>query len=57
MVPPLLWLLSDEGAVSGMRHIARLWDPELDLAQTAAVAGAPVAWSAIAGEKWLPAAN
>lgn len=57
MLPPLLWLLSDEGAVSGMRYIARLWDPQLDPAQAAAIAGAPVAWSAIAGEKWLPAAN
>lgn len=57
MVPPLLWLLSDEAMVSGMRYIARLWDPQLDPARAAAMAGAPVAWSSIAGEKWLPAAN
>ena len=49
MVPPLLWLVSDEAArVSGRRFIAADWDTHLLPAQAAEAAGAPVAWLSIA---------
>jgi NAD(P)-dependent dehydrogenase (short-subunit alcohol dehydrogenase family) len=49
MVPPLLWLVSDEAAeVSGRRFIAADWDTRLSPAQAAEAAGAPVAWLSIA---------
>jgi hypothetical protein len=49
MVPPLLWLVSDEAAeVSGRRFIAADWDTRLPPAQAAETAGAPVAWLSIA---------
>jgi NAD(P)-dependent dehydrogenase (short-subunit alcohol dehydrogenase family) len=49
MVPPLLWLLSDEAAsVNGRRFIAADWDSRLSPAQAAEAAGAPVAWLSIA---------
>jgi NAD(P)-dependent dehydrogenase (short-subunit alcohol dehydrogenase family) len=49
MLPPLLWLLSDEAAsVNGRRFIAADWDTRLAPAQAAEAAGAPVAWLSIA---------
>ncbi|WP_428483327.1 SDR family NAD(P)-dependent oxidoreductase [Rhodopila sp.] len=49
MVPPLLWLISDEAAkISGRRFIAADWDTSLPSAQAAEGAGAPVAWLGIA---------
>ncbi len=49
MLPPLLWLVSDEAAtVSGQRFIAADWDVSLPAAQAAKGAGAPVAWLSIA---------
>lgn len=49
MVPPLLWLVSEEAAaVSGRRFIAADWDTKLSAAQAAEAAGAPVAWLSIA---------
>jgi NAD(P)-dependent dehydrogenase (short-subunit alcohol dehydrogenase family) len=49
MVPPLLWLVSDEAVeVSGRRFIAADWDTRLPPAQAAEAAGAPVAWLSIA---------
>jgi NAD(P)-dependent dehydrogenase (short-subunit alcohol dehydrogenase family) len=49
MVPPLLWLLSDEArAVNGKRFIAADWDTALPAAQAAEKAGAPIAWLSIA---------
>jgi NAD(P)-dependent dehydrogenase (short-subunit alcohol dehydrogenase family) len=49
MVPPLLWLVSDEAAeVSGRRFIAADWDTRLPPAEAAHAAGAPVAWLSIA---------
>jgi NAD(P)-dependent dehydrogenase (short-subunit alcohol dehydrogenase family) len=49
MLPPLLWLVSDEAAaVSGRRFIAADWDSRLAPAQAAEAAGAPVAWLSIA---------
>lgn len=41
MAPPLLWLASDEaGTINGRRFVARDWDPDLPLAQAAALAEA-----------------
>jgi NAD(P)-dependent dehydrogenase (short-subunit alcohol dehydrogenase family) len=49
MVPPLLWLLSDEArAVNGRRFIAADWDTALPATQAAEKAGAPIAWLSIA---------
>jgi hypothetical protein len=49
LVPPLLWLLSDEAsAVNGKRFIAADWDTALPAAQAAEKAGAPIAWLSIA---------
>ncbi|MEA2789631.1 MAG: hypothetical protein QOG73_2037 [Acetobacteraceae bacterium] len=49
MLPPLLWLVSDEAAsVNGRRFIAADWDTRLSPAQAAEAAGAPVAWLSIA---------
>lgn len=49
MVPPLLWLVSDEAAsVSARRFIAADWDASLPGAQAAEKAGVPIAWLGIA---------
>src|SRR3954471_8442241 len=49
MLPPLLWLVSDEAAiVSGRRFIAADWDTSLPPARAAERSGAPVAWLSIA---------
>ena len=49
MVPPLLWLLSeDAAAVNGRRFVAADWDARLPPAEAAAQAGAPIAWGGIA---------
>jgi NAD(P)-dependent dehydrogenase (short-subunit alcohol dehydrogenase family) len=49
MVPPLLWLLSDEArAVNGKRFIAADWALMLPPAQAAEKAVAPIAWLSIA---------
>ncbi len=49
MLPPLLWLVSDEAdAVSGRRFVAADWDSGLPAAQAAEAASAPVAWLSIA---------
>jgi NAD(P)-dependent dehydrogenase (short-subunit alcohol dehydrogenase family) len=49
MVPPLLWLLSEEArSVNGKRFIAADWDIALPPAQAAERAGAPIAWLSIA---------
>ena len=49
MLPPLLWLVSDEAAgVTGRRFIAADWDVSLAASKAAEGAGAPVAWLSIA---------
>jgi NAD(P)-dependent dehydrogenase (short-subunit alcohol dehydrogenase family) len=49
MVPPLLWLLSDEArSVNAKRFIAADWDTGLPPAEAAEKAGAPIAWLSIA---------
>jgi NAD(P)-dependent dehydrogenase (short-subunit alcohol dehydrogenase family) len=49
MLPPLLWLVSDEAAsVSGRRFIAADWDTKLSPTRASEAAGAPVAWLSIA---------
>lgn len=49
MLPPLLWLVSQEAAsVSGRRFIAADWDTRLTPTQASETAGAPVAWLSIA---------
>jgi NAD(P)-dependent dehydrogenase (short-subunit alcohol dehydrogenase family) len=49
MVPPLLWLVSDEAAgVNGKRFVAVDWDRSLPPAAAAEKAGVPIAWTSIA---------
>ena len=49
MVPPLLWLLSEEArAVNAKRFVAADWDASLAPAQAAEKAGVPIAWLGIA---------
>jgi NAD(P)-dependent dehydrogenase (short-subunit alcohol dehydrogenase family) len=49
MLPPLLWLVSDDAAsITGRRFIAADWNVALPAAQAAEGAGAPVAWLSIA---------
>ncbi len=49
MVPPLLWLISDQAAeVSGRRFLAVHWDTSLPPDQAAKKSGAPIAWTSIA---------
>jgi NAD(P)-dependent dehydrogenase (short-subunit alcohol dehydrogenase family) len=49
MVPPLLWLISDEAAgVTARRFLGVHWDPKLPPAEAAERAGAPIAWTSIA---------
>jgi hypothetical protein len=49
MVPPLLWLVSDESAgVTARRFVAMDWDKSLPGAQAAEKAGVPIAWLGIA---------
>ncbi len=49
MVPPLLYLISDEAAgVNGRRFIGADWDASQPSAQAAERAGAPIAWMSIA---------
>jgi len=49
MLPPLLWLVSDDAAtVNGRRFIAADWDVSLPASRAAEGAGAPVAWLSIA---------
>src|SRR5262245_21944034 len=49
MVPPLLWLLSDDArSVNGRRFIAADWNASLPPGQAAEKAGAPIAWLSIA---------
>jgi NAD(P)-dependent dehydrogenase (short-subunit alcohol dehydrogenase family) len=45
MVPPLLWLVSEEaGDVTGARFVAKLWDPSLPPAQAAGMARTMAGW-------------
>lgn len=49
MVPPLLWLVSDEAqAVSARRFVAADWNANLPGAEAAEKAGVPIAWLSIA---------
>ncbi|MBO0710983.1 MAG: SDR family oxidoreductase [Acetobacteraceae bacterium] len=49
MVPPLLWLISDEAReVTGRRFLAVHWDRSLPGAEAAAKCGAGIAWTSIA---------
>ncbi|MBX6375821.1 MAG: SDR family oxidoreductase [Acetobacteraceae bacterium] len=49
MVPPLLWLVSDDaGGVTARRFLAAHWDTALPPEQAAERAGAPIAWTALA---------
>jgi NAD(P)-dependent dehydrogenase (short-subunit alcohol dehydrogenase family) len=56
MVPPLLWLLSQEAnAVTGRRFLASLWDKEIPAVQAAEFSGAPAAWQGLPSLSRRPA--
>ncbi len=49
MVPPVLWLASDQSAATtGRRFIAALWDQRLSAREAAEKAGAPIGWPELA---------
>ena len=55
MVPPLLWLVSDEAnAVTGRRFIAAFWDRALPAAEAAETCGAPMAWQQLGHQAIFP---
>ena len=55
MVPPLVWLVSDEtNAVTGRRFIAAFWDRSLPAAEAAATCGAPMAWQQLGKQAIFP---
>jgi len=55
MAPPMLYLFSDSAAqVTGRRFIAAQWDTTLAPAEAAARAGAPIAWTELAGKAIEP---
>src|ERR1700733_6204538 len=55
MVPPLLWLCSNESAgVNGQRFIGARWDPKLSSAEAAKNAGAPAAWQQLGRQAVMP---
>ena len=55
MVPPILWLCSDDAAgVTGNRYVAANWDETQTLEQARAVSEAPIAWPDLAGTPVWP---
>jgi NAD(P)-dependent dehydrogenase (short-subunit alcohol dehydrogenase family) len=55
MAPPMLYLFSDAAqGVTGRRFVGTLWDPDLPPVEAAACAGAPVAWTELAGQAIEP---
>ncbi len=55
MVPPLLWLVSDEtNAITGRRFIAAFWDRALPAAEAAEKCGAPAAWQQLGRQAIFP---
>ena len=55
MVPPLLWLCSNESdGVSGQRFIGMRWDTKLPPAEAAKIAGAPTAWQQLGRQSIMP---
>jgi NAD(P)-dependent dehydrogenase (short-subunit alcohol dehydrogenase family) len=55
MVPPLLHLLSDEGAaINNRRFRAALWDTAADNAANVETSGAPIAWPQLGGQAIHP---
>lgn len=55
MVPPLLWLCSNESdGVNGQRFIGARWDKTLPPAEAAKNAGAPAAWQQLGRQAIVP---
>ena len=55
MVPPLLWLCSNESdGVNGQRFIGMRWDTKLPPAEAAKAAGAPMAWQQLGRQSIMP---
>ncbi len=55
MAPPMLYLFSDAAAnVTARRFVAAHWDASLPVERAAEVAGAPAAWSQLAGSPVWP---
>lgn len=49
MVPPIVWLASDDGATSnGQRYIAANWDSSLPARQAASACASPIGWPDLA---------
>jgi NAD(P)-dependent dehydrogenase (short-subunit alcohol dehydrogenase family) len=55
MVPPLLWLCSNESdGVNGQRFVGARWDNKLSSVEAAKNAGAPAAWQQLGRQAVLP---
>jgi NAD(P)-dependent dehydrogenase (short-subunit alcohol dehydrogenase family) len=55
MVPPLLWLCSNESdGVNGQRFIGMRWDTKLPPAEAAKAAGSPMAWQQLGRQSMMP---
>lgn len=55
MVPPLLHLLSDDGAaINNRRFRAALWDPSADASENVETCGDPIAWPQLGGQAIRP---
>ena len=55
MVPPLLWLISDDAAdINAQRIVARRWDMNIPPREALKLAGAPIGWSTAGSEAVRP---
>ena len=55
MVPPLLWLISDDAAdINARRIVARRWDINLPPHEALKLAGGPIGWSTAGSESVRP---
>lgn len=55
MVPPILWLCSDDAkGVTGNRYVAALWDEAVSIEAARAAAEAPIAWPQLAAAPVWP---
>jgi len=55
MVPPLLWLCSNESdGVNGQRFIGMRWDTKLPPVEAAKAAGSPMAWQQLGRQSIMP---
>lgn len=58
LAEPALWLCSNEANdVTGLRLVARQWDPQLSPRERLAAAAAPIAWPQLGAQSHIPVAK